>query len=154
MLFMNKNYLEDFHILSWLSLIVGIVYVIFGLVEILSIFGFIPVVEFIAPDPLAGFVLIVIGGIYVNGFHSLRVGDKRALGFPLVASILSGAFAALFLLVLIADAIEAYIICNEEFVGWVWYHDLRPEIYLFLLTLPIILILWKLILKEKIIQIT
>ena len=36
-LFMNKNYLEDFHTLSWLSLIAGVVYVIFGLVEILSI---------------------------------------------------------------------------------------------------------------------
>jgi len=151
---MNKNYLEDFHTLSWLSLIAGVVYVIFGLVEILSSLGFIPIVEFIAPDPLAGFVLIVIGGIYVNGFHPLRAGDKRALGFPLVASILSGAFAALFLLVLIADAIEAYIICNEEFTGWVWYHDLRPGVYLFPITLPIILILWKLILKEKIARIT
>jgi len=137
--------------LEIMSLIIGIIYITFGVIEMASFLLTLDVM-FIARDIMGGFVLVTIGLIFLEGYKKLDAKDPKTLGFPLVGSILAIAFAALFFLILIAEAIEAYVIMNEDYAGWTVIEAIRPELYLALLTIPVILKLYKLILKEKVLR--
>jgi len=146
------KYEKELKLMRIFSLIGGIGYLSGGVLEILAGLDMVNL-PLIAPDFMGGFTMIIIGGIYLHGVAAMSKKEIRSLGFPLVASILAAAFALLFTLILIANAVEAYVLLNEDYIGWVIWDDIRPEIYLFPLTLPIITILWKLIMKERIVRI-
>lgn len=137
--------------LKFMSLIIGAIYILFGAIEIIA-FLLGTDLLFINKDIMSGFTLITIGLIFFEGFRKLDENDPKTLGFPLVGSILALSFAGLFFLILIADAIEAYIIMNEDYAGWTVISAITPEIYLAILTIPVILRLYTLVMKEKILQ--
>ncbi|MGQ4892693.1 MAG: hypothetical protein ACP6IP_09450 [Candidatus Njordarchaeia archaeon] len=130
--------------------ITGIIYVLFGFLEILVSIEIIKL-EFIRGDILGGFTLVVIGGILINGFWQLYRGETMGLSYPLVGTILGIGIGLLFTLVLLADATEYFILMNPDYENWELIHDLRPEIYLTVLLIPIAVKVYNLIKKEKIV---
>jgi len=114
------------------SLGLGTIYLGMGLLEILgSYLGIRP--SFIPHNILGGFVLAVIGGIYLSGVKDLWQGRREGLAGTLVGMALALGFGGLYLLVMGADFLS-YLIGDLE--GWRPLADLRPEIWLAPLALP------------------
>lgn len=123
------------------ALVLGIIYFILGILEVVEGFGPFfgvtagPVLgaEYISADLFGGLATIVIGAVYF-GAAPLWKAKYESLSFLLVGVLLSTVFGALYLLILGANGFGAYL-AGEE---WEWMADLlRPEIWLFFLSLPL-----------------
>lgn len=118
--------------------IVGSLYIIFGVLQIVVWFGLeteISEVLFIAPDIFGGFVLIVIGAVFLYGFKELNVGINEGVAFVYFGILLSLVFAVVYLLIMGADALGAYALGMEDFEGWTPLDDVKPGLYLGILSL-------------------
>jgi hypothetical protein len=123
------------------ALILGAIYFILGILEVVEGFGpFFGVTEgpvlgaeHIPADLFGGLATIVIGAVYF-GAAPLWKAKYESLSFLLVGVLISTVFGALYLLILGANGFGAYL-AGEE---WEWMADLlRPEIWLFFLSLPL-----------------
>jgi len=146
------EYEKIFKILAFYSAFIGLLYFYFGLIQWLIFLKVLKNNLHFSADLMSGFTLLVIGGIYVSGVKRLLDGEIKGLSYPLVATILSLGVALLFLLILVANSIEYYVIGNEDYAGWTIIQDIRPELFLAPLSMPIIYLLWKLIIKEKLVK--
>ena len=128
------------------SFILGILYILFGLFEALIFFApsvkTLPLMNF-EPDVIASFTLMVIGGIYIHGSITWRRGDKNAVAFPIVATIIACGIAILYSLILLAHLTEKFILGNPDYLDWSFIQDFKPEIYLAVLTVPILYWVYK-----------
>ena len=114
------------------SLSLGTIYLGMGLLEALGKYAG-PQLSFIPHDVFSGFVLLVIGGIYLSGVKGLWEGRYEGLAGPLVGTTLALIFGSLYLLVIGADGLS-YLLGDLE--KWKPLADLRPEIWLAPLALP------------------
>lgn len=123
------------------ALILGIIYFILGILEVVEGFGpFFGVtegpvlgVEWLPADMFGGLATIVIGAVYF-GATPLWKAKYESLSFLLVGVLLSTVFGALYLLIWGANGFGAFL-AGEE---WEWMADLlRLEIWLFFLSLPL-----------------
>lgn len=123
------------------ALILGAMYFILGILEVVEGFGPLfgvavgPVLgaEYIPADLFGGLATIVTGATYF-GAAPLWKAKYESLSFLLVGVLLSTVFGALYLLILGANGLGAFL-AGEE---WEWMADLlRPEIWLFFLSLPL-----------------
>ncbi|MFQ6033426.1 MAG: hypothetical protein ACE5KR_01015 [Candidatus Bipolaricaulia bacterium] len=110
------------------SLSLGTIYLGMGLLEALGRYS-----KFIPHDIFGGFVLLVIGGIYLSGTKSLWRRQNEGLAGLLVGTALTLIFASLYLLVMGADGLSYLLGDLEE---WRPLADLRPEVWLAPLALP------------------
>ena len=125
--------------LGFISAILSITYILIGVIEIANTFvSFIPLL-ILPGDLMGGFVSITIGLIFAYGIKELYRGDYMGLSFILVGLIMAIMFAGLYTLILIADAVECYILGNEDFAGWTILDDLRIELVLGWILLPLLL---------------
>ena len=127
------------------GLIVGILYFIFGALQIIVGLGFDSQLSdalFIPKDIIGGFILVLIGVIFFFGFKELRAGISEGAAYIYIAIFLALIFVVIYLLIIAANAIEAYVLINEDFTDWSPTDDLKPGIYLGLL--PFIgFIIWR-----------
>lgn len=136
MIHMMKKHLRY---LGFISAILSITYILIGVIEIANTYvSFIPLL-ILPGDPMGGFVSITIGLIFAHGIKELYRGDYRGLSFILVGLIMTTVFAGLYTLILIADAIECYVLTSEEFIGWTILNDLRIELMLGWILFPLLL---------------
>jgi len=128
------------------ALVVGIIYLAFGLMQVAVAFGIgadsIGAALLIPQDFLGGFVLVVIGAVFLVGVNQLRAGVSDGLAFVYIGILLSLTFAVIYLLVMLGDSLMAYLIVSEDFEGWGPVDDLKPGIYLAILSL-LGLIAWR-----------
>ncbi len=115
------------------SYIVGSLYIIFGGLQGISATAVIDI--FLVPGSIMGvFVLTVIGSTFIFGGRELEHGVPEGVSFIVVGVMLSLLFGILYLLVMGADSISAYIIESDDFQDWTLLDGLRPELYLSLLS--------------------
>ena len=120
---MNAGYLKK---IAMASIVLGMAYLAIGIIEIASMFTQYEI--FLIPaDIIGGFVSITISLTYFFGIRGLLRGNKRDLGFPLVASILAALYFSIYSLILLADAAECYILKNEEYFGCLLYTSPSPR---------------------------
>ncbi len=121
---------------KYLTLIFGFLYLIYGIIESLSYFGRETTV-IVSPtgDLFVGFVLLTISVIYLTGFKKALENDFKATSYLYAGSILSIGLAILSLLVIGADAIEAYLLKSEDFIGWSPLDDVTSYLVLGLLSI-------------------
>lgn len=127
------------------GLISGMLYIVFGCIQIVVGFGFRSMVTeaiFIPNDVIGGFILILIGIIFLFGVHKLKLGISEGVAFIFIGIFLALIFVIIYLLVMASNAIEAHVLVNEDFFAWAPSHDLRPGIYLGILPL-LGLIIWR-----------
>ncbi|MCP8323205.1 MAG: hypothetical protein L6N96_03400 [Candidatus Methylarchaceae archaeon HK02M2] len=130
------------------SLFIGLMYTIFGILEILIGWGdfvgtgapLISPIEFaginlVPPDVLGGIMLIIIGVVYLNGVREQARGDREGLSFLLVGSLLATIFFGVFTVIMLANGV-GYMFQFEDWLQWAWSDDLRPGIWLFLFAIP------------------
>lgn len=130
------------------SLSIGILYAIFGILEILIGWGVfvgtgVPLIQpielagvnLVPPDVFGGIMLIIIGAVYLTGVRQQGRGEREGLSFLLVGSLLAAVFFVVYVVIMLANGV-GYVFQFEDWLEWTWLDDLRPGIWLFLLALP------------------
>ncbi len=116
------------------ALVTGSLYILFGVLQGIAATGFVEIP--LVPGSFMGvFVLVVIGSVFLFGYKELKDGIAGGVAFIVVGIMLSIIFGALYLLVMAADSISAYVLSSDDFSNWTPLDDLRPELYLSLLAL-------------------
>ncbi|BAD84902.1 hypothetical membrane protein, conserved [Thermococcus kodakarensis KOD1] len=104
---------------KWLTGIFGLLYLIGGIIEVLAYFGKeIKVIGVPTGDLFAAFALFTISAVYLTGLKRAVEGDLRSVSYLYVGALLSIGLALIAVLVMGSDAIEAYLLHNEDFAGW------------------------------------
>lgn len=134
------------------SLIAGLLYILLGLLQLFSglekVFPAaamqLPLTEilFVPADIIGALVMLLIGTVFMYGVMEMRAGIYEGVSYTFVGILLSLIFALIYLLVSTGNMLEAYLLNNEEFIGWTPLSDLRPAIYLAILPLFVFL-KWK-----------
>jgi len=130
------------------SFFIGILYTVFGILEILIGWGdFVgtgvtliqPIelvgINLVPLDVFGGIMLIIIGVVYLTGVRQQGRGDREGLSFLLVGSLLAAIFFGVYMAIMLANGV-GYMFQFEDWLEWIWLDDLRPGIWLFLLALP------------------
>lgn len=130
------------------SFVIGTLYTIFGILEILIGWGEfvgtgVPLIQpielagvnLVPPDVFGGIMLIIIGAVYLTGVGQQGRGEREGLSFLLVGSLLAAVFFVVYVVIMLANGV-GYAFQFEDWLEWVWLDDLRPGIWLFLLALP------------------
>jgi len=130
------------------SFFIGILYAIFGILEILIGWGeFVgtgvyliqPIelagVNLVPPDVFGGIMLIIIGAVYLTGVGQQARGEREGLSFLLVGNLLAAIFFGVYMVIMLANGL-GYVFQFEDWLEWIWLDDFRPGIWLFLLALP------------------
>jgi len=113
--------------------ILGILYIAFGVLEVALVFSGIELTP-IPADFFGGLVSLVIASTYIAAIKELRAGDFRGLSLLVGGLFLSVVFGVLYLLLMCADALNFLVGEAEEFSALA---NFRPEIWLFILALPL-----------------
>ena len=137
------------------SLALGIAYISVGLLELANAIsswllpGAGPLIRspWLPPSDVFGaFSSMVIGAVFSH-VRGLWKGKQEDIAFVLVGTVLSGTFGVLYVLVSVADALEA-LISGRGALGTLSAGLMRPEIWLFLTALPLALASWGHVLKK------
>lgn len=115
------------------ALVTGALYIATGILQALAGAGLFTL-PLIPGSIMGSFVLIVIGSVFLFGRKELSESNPEGEAFIVVGILLSILFGILYLLVMGADAISAYVLSSEDFGDWTLLDDLRPELYLALLS--------------------
>jgi len=138
------------------SLALGIAYTVLGLLELVNaIFSWFlprigPPLRFPwlpSSDAFGAFSSIVIGAVFSYAI-GLWKGKQEDVAFVLVGTILSGTFGVLYILISLADALEA-LISGGRALGALVAGLMRPEIWLFFSALPLALASWGHVLRKE-----
>lgn len=122
------------------SAIVGIAYAAIGLIEILGELGLKAsfMETLLIPSSIfGGFMLSVIGIVYLSGISLQGQGNREGLSYLAVGSLLSAVYFGVYICIMGANAF-GYLLQFEDWMGWTWLDDMRPGIWLFPLALPAI----------------
>ncbi len=121
----------DYKIWGIYALVFGALCLVFGSIEIVSV----PLgIDSVIPaDLFGGFVMLVTGAVYLTGLNDLFAEKKEGLSFAIVGTLLLAIFGILYTLMIGADGLMYLIGETEEFS---FASGLRPEIWLFVASLP------------------
>lgn len=120
------------------ALVAGILYTTFGIVQAansLGLTGSSSDLLFIPEDIMGSLILILIGIIFLAGVYETHGGKPQGVSFIYFGILFSLLFALIYMLIMVADAIEAYVVMSEVFSGWTPLDDVKPGIYLSILSL-------------------
>ena len=100
-----------------------------------------------AEDLFGGFSSLVIGLVFLQAVRLWKLERDEDIAFALVGSLLAATFGVLYVLVFVANGASALLAGGEELATWLasgWLTDaLRPEIWLFVLALPVARVSWR-----------
>ena len=116
------------------ALLIGSCYLFVAVLQFLVLAGVFEI-PLVPAEPMGAVVLTVFGLVFLSGYHELNDGVEDGVAHVYVGVLISLIFGVLYLLVLGADAMEAWLIGNEDYSDWSLMDGLRPEIYLSLLSL-------------------
>jgi hypothetical protein len=140
--------------LSIYSLGVGLVYLVFGLLELsrglseaFSLEWAITQIShaIVYPDIFSGITLTIIGAVFLFGVKPQWQASKDSDSYLVVGTLLSAAFFVVYLAIMGAHAIgagvyqiapEAYVDIFADGAEWPWLDDMRAGIWLFAFALP------------------
>lgn len=140
--------------LSVYSLGIGLVYLVFGLLELIRGLSEAFSLEWaitdistalVYPDMFSGITLTIIGLIFLFGIRPQWKASKDAASYLAVGTLLATVFFAVYLAIMGAHAIgagvyhvvpEAYADIFADWADWTWINDMRAGIWMFAFVLP------------------
>jgi len=120
------------------ALAAGILYVLFGCMQIVEQFGIktgLAELLLIPGDIFGGLCLVVIGAVFLYGAKELNSGMNMGVSYVYVGILMSLVFMAVYVLIIGASLLEVYLIQNEDYLEWRIIDDIRPGLYLGFLSL-------------------
>lgn len=121
----------------WFSVIAGIAYLFFGVMQIFSGLWLLPIKTGLFPgDIMGGFVLIIVSFVFFFGVWELKTGIDGGVSYVYVGMVLSLILAAVYLLIMIGSLLSAaWVVLENGDFEWDLFSNLRPIIFLALLSL-------------------
>jgi len=124
--------------------LIGGMYVLFGVIEILGGLGvdILPWPRglfFVANDAFNGFVLLVIGLVYLRGVGSVMRGEREDLSYVSVGALMSTALLALYVANIVSNGLGRAL-GFEDWLGWTVLDDFRPGLILWVFAIPAVLV--------------
>ena len=116
---------------AFLTLIIGLAYLIVGGLEVLSSLHLMPpIVGFI--DPLGGVLLIIISSVFLTGVKPLSENNQEGYAFVAVGYLLAGLLFGLQILVILTNAL-GWFLHFEDWISWNLWTDLTPSLWMFII---------------------
>jgi hypothetical protein len=120
--------------------LIGVLYASLGVVEILGWFGveILPQLAgffFVANDVFNGFVLLVIGLVYLKGVGLVMSGDREGLSYVSVGALMSTVLLALYVANIVSNGL-GLALGFEDWLEWSVLDDFRPGLILWVLAIP------------------
>jgi len=124
--------------------LIGGLYTLLGVVEILGWLGveILPQLAglfFVANDAFNGFVLLVIGLVYLKGVGSVMSGEREGLSYVSVGALMSTVLLALYVANIVSNGL-GLVLGFEDWLGWTVLDDFRPGLILWVLAIPAVLV--------------
>jgi len=103
-----------------------------------------------ADDIFGGLSALVIGAVFLRAIGLWRL-ERESMAYILGGTLLSAVFGVVYLLIFAADGLSALIaLAAGEEAEWLWLSELlRPEIWLFIASLPMALVSWRSMLSRS-----
>ncbi len=117
----------------YLSLLFGVLYAIAGIIDILTVVGYIST-PLSTGDLIASLMMVIVGTVYLAGTPSLQKGEREGYAFTLVATTLAAILFILQVLVFLSNGL-GWLLRFDDWLEWNILSDLTPSIWLFLLIL-------------------
>ncbi|MBP2030705.1 hypothetical protein J2755_001653 [Methanohalophilus levihalophilus] len=126
--------MENHKTMELFSFILGLSYSLAGIVQIGKGIGLLNSAFaeslFIPGETAGGFVLLVVGAVFIAGWNTFRADQQEGIAYVYVGILLSLIFAAVYMLSMVANGMEAYLLSAEGFENWTPLSDLKPAVYL------------------------
>ncbi|MCW4049107.1 MAG: hypothetical protein NWE89_05155 [Candidatus Bathyarchaeota archaeon] len=127
--------------------LIGVLYTVLGVIEI---FGWLGVeilprlagLFFVVNDAFNGFVLLVIGLVYLKGVGSVMSGEREGLSYVSVGALMSTVLLTLYVANIISNGL-GLVLGFEDWLGWTVWDDFRPGLILWVLAIPAVLVALK-----------
>jgi predicted membrane-bound dolichyl-phosphate-mannose-protein mannosyltransferase len=143
---------ENIKLIVAYAVVLGIAYLALGVAElVLGIYNLIwhsenaSLAGIVPADILGGFASLVIGATFLGSASLLR-GVRESWGYIIAGLFLSAVYGVLYMLIVGADGLNTWLsyVAGEGDWTWDWLTSgaagpglLRPEIWLFLVSLPL-----------------
>jgi hypothetical protein len=127
------------------STIVGILFILFGIIQILvslNLFGILGEILNVPKDIIGSFILILLGLIFLYGVYETQHGVREGVAYTYVGIMLSLFFMGIYLLILIISIIEFIINSDFSSIPEIIMSEFKPIIYLGLLSV-VGIIIWR-----------
>ena len=129
------KYNINFNLLSVLGLVFGVLYIISGIIELISFAGVNLIGDnLITGDLFGSFALLTIGAIYMIGFKKSLNKELGAVSYLYTASLLALGIGVVCIMTICSHAVGLYA-GVEDYIEWSILEDI--SIYLILGTLSI-----------------
>ena len=122
----------------YFGMITSAFYLIFGIIQFVIGLGLgaeLTKYLLVPNDIIGSFILVLIGVIFGFGVKELKAKNIEGTAYIYIGIFIALIFMAIYLLILAANAAEAYLLISEDFVNWSPLDDIRPGIYLGILPL-------------------
>jgi hypothetical protein len=126
--------------------VAGVLYTLTGLVEIVTGFGIGvgPLEVFgrifqVVGDPFNGFVLLVIGLVFLKGAGPAGSGDREGVSYVAGGALLATALLGFYILNALSNGL-GFILGFEDWLEWTILDDLKPGVVLWIFALPSVLL--------------
>jgi hypothetical protein len=122
----------------------GLLYTLVGILEILTGFGVAGAMQSLAEifrvvgDPFNGFVLLVIGLVFLKGVGPASSGDKEGISYVAGGAILASTVLGFYVLNALSNGL-GFLLGFEDWLEWTILDDVKPGVILWLSTLPSIM---------------
>ena len=120
--------------------LIGMLYTVLGAIEIFGWLGLeiLPQLArffFVANDAFNGFVLLVIGLVYLKGVGSVMRGEREGLSYVNVGALMSTVLLALYAANILSNGL-GLVLGFEDWLEWTVWNDFRPGLILWVLAIP------------------
>jgi hypothetical protein len=122
----------------------GLLYSVVGILEILSGFGILGAVQYFSDifrlvgDPFNGFVLLVIGLVFLKGFSYVSQGDREGVSYVMGGALLASTLLGFYVINAFSNGL-GFILGFEDWLEWTILDDIKPGVILWISTIPSIL---------------
>ena len=127
------------------TLAVGGLYALAGVLEIISGFGLtlgalegLGGILHIVGDAFNGFVLLVIGAIFLRGVQPYLNNDREAVSYPTVGALLASALFLFYAVNALSNGL-GFMLGFEDWLEWTILDDIKPGVLLWVAAIPAIL---------------
>jgi hypothetical protein len=122
----------------------GLLYSVVGVLEILSGFGIAGAIQYFADifqlvgDPFNGFVLLVIGLVFLKGFSYVSQGDREGISYVMGGALLASTLLGFYVINAFSNGL-GFLLGFEDWLEWTILDDIKPGVILWISTIPSIL---------------
>lgn len=122
--------------------LVGFLYALVGVLEITTGFGlgagFLePVTNIfcVVGDPFNGFILMVIGVVFLKGASSVSRGDRAGTSFVAGGTLMASVLLGFYILNMFSNGL-GFALGFEDWLEWTILDDIKPGVVLWLAVIP------------------